>query len=188
MFNIGGLVTGGLGSLFSIGSSLFNNAKANRLAKESVRPTYEIPDEIGLNQKMAGLDATKGMGGTEYNNALNGINRNTSAGLDTLSKDRNSLAGVGNLVAQANDATLNLNAQNDAIHRQNKGALYDANNNMAQYMDKAFQYNKADKYKQEQDIIAQLRGAAGASLGNGVNGLSGLGMAAFMSQNNNKNN
>ena len=181
MFNLGGLVTGGLGSLFSLGAGLFNNAKANRLDKESIRPIYQTPDEVLLNQKQAALDATHGMGGTEYNNSLNSINRNTSAGLDALTKDRNSLAGVGNLVARANDATLNLDAQDDAIQRQNKGVLYDANNNVAQYKDKEFQYNKADKYKQEQDIIAQLRGAGGANIGNGVNGLAGLGMAAFMS-------
>lgn len=187
MLGLGGLITGGIGSLFSIANGLSQKSQANKLEKQSVRPIYNIPGEISQNQKIAERESNHGLSGTQYNNDLNNINNNVSAGISALNQNRNSLAGIGNLVAQANSAALNLDSQDDAVKRQNLAALLAQNENVAQYRDKAFQYNNADKYKEEQDRISALRGAGNQNIGNAVNGLSNLGMSYFLAKNYNQN-
>jgi hypothetical protein len=177
---LGGLISGTIGGLYNIASGIFSKAKANRLAKQSVRPIYTAPGEIAQNQELARNAAQNGMSATEYNNQLNNINTNEAAGLNTLSTQRNSLAGVGNIVAQSNAADMNLNAQDDAVKRQNLQNLYSANSQAADYADKAFQYNKADKYAQEQNIISQLRGQGNASVNSGVSSLGNLAQSYFL--------
>lgn len=171
----GGLA--GIGSLASIGIGLFQRAKARKLEKATVRPVYKTPSEVFLNQKMAQKEASQGMDGTTYNTELNNINRTASAGLDTLSKQRNGIAGIGNLVAKTNDATLGLSAEDDAIKRANLKAYLDQNQNVADYSDKEFQYNEADKYAEIMNKIAQLRGGGNAGINSGVNGLLGMGLS-----------
>lgn len=180
--DIAGLGIGGIGSLANIGIGLFQRAKARKLEKQTVRPVYSTPSEVFLNQKLAQKQASQGMDGTTYNTSLNNINRNASAGLDALSKQRNGLAGIGNIVAQSNDATLNLDAHDDAIKKANLAAYMDQNQNVADYADKEFQYNKADKYAETMNKIAQMRGMGNASINSGFNGLSGMAMSLANTQ------
>ncbi|WP_423148628.1 hypothetical protein [Rubrolithibacter danxiaensis] len=174
-----GAISGGASSLIGLGVGLFQRAKARRLEKKTVRPVYSTPAEVALNQKIAEKRAAQGMGTQQYANAQNNINRNVSAGLNALSTQRNGLAAVGNIVAQANDASLNLDAQDAQMQQANEAQLLAQNQNVADYKDKEFQYNKADKYAEAMNKIAQLRGAGNASLNNGVNNLSNIGMAMY---------
>lgn len=180
--DIAGTAIGAVGSLASIGIGLFQRAKARKLEKQTVRPVYATPSEVFLNQKLSQKQASQGMDGTTYNTSLNNINRNSSAGLDALSKQRNGLAGIGNLVAQSNDATLNLDSQDDAIKRENLDKYMQQNQNVADYSDKEFQYNKADKYAEVMNKISQMRGAANNGINSGINGLTGMAMSLVNTQ------
>jgi hypothetical protein len=180
-----GLISGGigaLGSLASIGIGLFQRAKARKLEKETVRPVYTTPSEIYMNQKLAQKNASQGMDGTTYNTQLNNINRNVSSGLDAIGKQRNGLAGIGNIVANASDASLNLAAQDDAVKKANLQGYMIQNQNVADYEDKAFQYNKADKYAETMQKISQMRATGNAGINSGINGVTSIAQSYMNTQ------
>jgi hypothetical protein len=174
-----GLATGTIGTLYNIASGIMAKHHANVLDSQSVRPVYAAPTEIAQNNDLARRAAQSGMSGTQYNNDLNNINTNESAGLSTLNQGRNGLAGVGNLVAQGNNAALNLDSQDAQMKRQNLQGLINANNTSAEYADKAFQYNQADKYAQQQNLISQYRGQGNAQTQAGINSLANIAATYF---------
>jgi hypothetical protein len=173
---------GAVSPLAGIAMGLFQRAKARKLEKATVRPVYKTPGEVFLNQKLAQKQASEGINGTTYNTSLNNINRNASAGLETLGKQRNGLAGIGNIVAQTNDATLNLDMQDDAVKKQGLSSLMAQNQNVADYSDKAFQYNEADKYAETMNKISQMRGTGNANINGGINGVTAIAGAAMKTQ------
>jgi hypothetical protein len=168
---------GGVSALGGIAMGLFQRARARKLEKATVRPVYQTPAEVYLNQQLTQRQASNGMDGTTYNTALSNINRNASAGMQALSQQRSGVAGIGNIVAQSNDAALNLDSQDDAIKKQNLGQYLQQNQNVADYSDKAFQYNKADKYAETMNKISQMRASGNANINSGINSMSSMAMS-----------
>lgn len=177
-----GAILGGASSLAGIGIGLFQRAKARKLEKQTKRPVYSTPSEVLLNQKLAQKSADNGMGSQQYANASNSINRNTSAGLAAIQQQRNGLGAVGNIVAQANDSTLELDAKDAEMQQQNQQVLMGQNQNVADFKDKEFQYNQADKYAETMQKISDLRGAGNQSIQNGLNNLSGMALSMYKSK------
>jgi hypothetical protein len=157
-------------------SGLFQKAKANRLERENVRPTYNIPQEIRANQQIAQQQATMGMPGAQYEQGLRNINRNTNNMMAAAQDRRGGLAAVGAAQQAANDASLNLTAMDAQQRVSNIRNLMAQNNAMAQYRDKQWGWNQQAKYQENAAAIRALRGAGNANLNTGLNGIIGAGM------------
>ncbi len=159
---IGGPWGAAIGGAIGLGQSaygIFQKHKANQLAAANKRPTYEIPSEIQQNLNQAQSMALEGLPSEQKQQYINNLQRSQNFGLGAASDRKGGLAGLGGLVQQGNDASMNLLSADS----------------QAQYKDKAFGYNQADKY---QENAAAARGMAGAGLQNTWGGLGTVAGAA----------
>ncbi len=169
-------IIAGASSLYGIGKGIAQNAKANSIDKNNARPSYDIPKEYTDNVKMAQQMAQVGLPQQQYNNQQNAILRNQSGGLQTLGRSANVGSGVASLVRASNDADNTLNAQDAAARQQNQRFYIGQNGVLGQQKLAQQQYNKFDKYTENFNRAQGLRGAANASINNGVNAASGITM------------
>lgn len=160
-------------------TSIFQNAKARRLAKENVRPTYQIPTEINANLRMAKSRANQGLSPQAYGNALNNIWRTRNAGLSALRDRRSGLAGISKLGQVTNDATLRLDIADANERKDNERFLMGQNQIMAGYKDKAFDWNQRQKFVENADAIRGLYGASRQNFAAGINNIAGGGIMAM---------
>lgn len=175
------------GSLaYGIGKGISQNKQASNIEKNNVRPTYQIPKEYQDNVNMARQMAQIGLPQEQYNNQVNNINRNQAGGFQTLSRSANPGAGVASVVRAGNDATNNLNAQ-DAAARQNNQRFFIGQNGVLGQQELAKQqYDKFDKYTEQFNKAAALRGSANQNIQNGINGASSMvgGLASLKANSN----
>jgi hypothetical protein len=165
----------GAGSaLYGVGKSISQSAQANKIDKNNQRGTYTIPDEYKQNLAMAKNMAQVGLPQQQYNNQLNGIQRNQAGGLGALAKSANPGANLASIVRQGNDALGNLNARDAQARTDNQRYEIGINGQMGQQKLAQQQYDKFDKYTENYNRSAALRGAAGQNMQNAVNGASGM--------------
>lgn len=173
-FLITAAVVGGASTVYGIGKGISQSAQANKIDKNNPRPVYDIPDEYKQNQSLAKQMAQVGLPQQQYNNQLNAIGRNQAAGIQTLGRSANPGSGVASVVRASNDASNNLNAQDAAARQQNQRFFIGQNGVLGQQKLAQQQYNKFDKYTEQFNKSAALRGAANQNIQNGVNGAVGM--------------
>lgn len=153
---IGGLI----GGIFSLGQK----AKANRLLASLRRPTYTTPQEIKDNQAIAKNRANTGLPAQQYAQAMQNIERQRNAALNTLDTRRSVLAGVGKVQQGATDATLALDVADAKQKIANEQALMKANAQTANYKDKEWDWNKRQKFEQDFNYGMSLLGSGNQNM------------------------
>ncbi|ARS36815.1 hypothetical protein [Pontibacter actiniarum] len=159
-------------------SGILQKRKANRI--NAVRPTYNIPGAVHESVDMARQSANAAMPG--YGTAQNNIKGATANAVRSAQ-----LAGSGNSMlaaiaaAQSNESNSLLNlatqsAQHQAAQRQNlQGSLM----NLAQYKDKAWDWNEKQKYQEKAAAKAALTEAANQNINGAISGLASIGTTAL---------
>jgi hypothetical protein len=105
----------------------------------------------------------------QYLNQQNAINRNQAGALTTLSRSANPSAGLASIVRAGNDANNALNAQDAAARQQNQRFAIQQNAILGDQALAKQQYDKFDKYTENFNRAASLRGAADQNLNNAFN-------------------
>lgn len=162
-----GLASGILGGLESA-YGLYENIKGNQMAKDNVRPTYTIPDEIKQNLTQSDQMALEGLPDAQKQQYIQNIQRSQQLGLNSLSDRKAGLSGIEGIVQSGNDAAGNLLSLDSTARRQNQILAMQQGQNLANYKDKAFDYNKNQPY---QNTAAAARALQGAGLQNIAGGL-----------------
>lgn len=134
--------------------------KLQREAEER-RTDFSIPDEIRKNQQLAESDAfgkpalqsyLEEAAAREESSNLSAVNRYATSSADALA----AAAGVNNQSARARTQAA---ASGEQVRQQNKGALYNANNQMADYETMAWDMNVNIPYLQRMQMAQQMQGA-----------------------------
>lgn len=130
--------------------------KSRRDAKqaEKNRPKYEIPEEVKQNLSSAQLDALQGMPEEQKQQYLSNLQRSSAYALSQASSRRGGLEGLSSINQNQNDAYGNLMGMDAQARMQNKQNLYGQRQNIADYRDQAFQFNKVNPFYER---IAQRR-------------------------------
>ncbi len=163
-----GAIVGGLIGAGQSAYGIYQKHKADQLAATNIRPTYKIPQGIQDNLTQAQQMALEGLPEEQKTQYLNNLQRAQSFGLNSISERRGGLAGLSGIVQQGNDASMNLLSADSAARRSNQSTLFNARTQLANFGDKAFQFNQADNYYEN---AAAARGLAGAGLQNVWGGL-----------------
>lgn len=165
-------VSAGLG-LAKAGYGIYQGIKQNNQAKkiDTTRPTYNIPGEVAANQAMyRDMANSSRMPGQSI--AENNIKAGTANSLNALTQTgggvNNILAAVGGLNQNQNNAMNNLATQGAQFQLQNKDKFANSNNVMAQYRDKAFDYNKNQPYMMNVARKNALQQAGATNINNGL--------------------
>jgi hypothetical protein len=172
----------GVTGLISTVNGLFQKARANRLAKANIRPTYQIPDEIKANQVMAQQMAKSGMSATQYGQQAQAIGRGANAAMANAQDRRAGLAAIGSVQQNTNDANLKLNVADNSARLNNMRSLMQQNSVLAQFKDKAFAWNKQAKFQENAAAIRALQGAGNANINAGLNSIGSAGAMAVAGQ------
>lgn len=174
-FTISALISGGV----QLGTGIYQAIRSSQI--EANRPTYEIPDEIKQNLTQAQLNAIEGMPEDVRNRYIDQLTRTMATGLQALGDRRGGIAGVSGLARTATDANRDL-ASMDAQQRQQQEAnLMNARQTMANYKDKAFDWNEKQKYLEEAQAKQALSGAAIQNItGSANNVMGGLMQSKYM--------
>lgn len=170
-----GAGTAVVGTGMKLYSGLHQQSQANKIDANNPRPDYVIPQEYYDNVNMARNMAQVGLPQQQYNNQLNNINTNQAGAIQSLSNSANPGANLASIVRGGDAATNTLNAQdaqardaNQRVYMQQLGVL--AQQKLAQQ-----QSDKFDKYTEQFNKAAALRGAGMQNVNSAANGLSQLG-------------
>lgn len=151
----GGGATTTLGAV-QLAYGLYNQNKTKR-------PTYEIPPEIQQNLTQAQFDALQGLPEEQRQMYIQNLQRGSAQALGQIGSRKGGLAGVASVNQNQNDAYANLLAMDAQARQQNKDKLYGMRQNMADYKDQAFQFNKVNPYYES---VAQNNAMIGAGMQN----------------------
>lgn len=179
-----GAISGALGAVPIVGGivrGIGQNNKANDIEKNNARPTYQIPDEYNQNLAIANHMAQTGIPQQQYQNQLNAINRNQAAGVQALGRSQNPTGSIASIVRAGNDAANQLNAQDAMAQQNNQRFAMGQRGMLGQQRLAQQQYNKFDKYTENFNQAAALRGAANQNFNNASNGIFQLGAAGISS-------
>lgn len=173
---LGGLLTAGVvaGSLaYGVGSNVDKNKKAkNREELLGGKPVYNIQEPTLKNQYLAEYNAQQGLSDESKMMYENAASRGLSDSIDALLKVGGGINSVSDLYANYQDKGIELATLDDQIRFRNQQLLMNQNEKMANELDKSYQINKLDPWKDEKKAIAELRAIARADLN------AGIGMAA----------
>lgn len=174
-----GALIGGAAALANIGIGIGQRAKAKRLQKRLVRPEMQVQQEFVDNAAEAENMARVGMNQQQYNNALNNIRKNSTAGLRQLGR-MGKPGGLASMVRAQNDATIGLDVKDAEMRRMNKLNSFQHKSILGGQKQAAWNWNKRDAYGEKLAEVQALKGAGMQNVGNGVNSAANLGM--IMSQ------
>ena len=141
--------------------------QANKAKKiKADRPTYEIPKEVQQNKDMyQSLANSSRIPGQSI--ADNNRGASSAASLAALMKGSSSssdiLYGLSQVNQNNNNAINDLAMQGAQYQAMNRDKLADANSQLAEYKDQAFDYNKNQPYEL---ALMRKRALEGAAYGN----------------------
>ncbi len=175
-----GLIAGGaqlIGGLFKGGKARRQKREGRRLLAEAGDPDYVIPSEITQA-------AAEGLPQQQYDQAMKNIQRQQMQAISGAQDRRGGLASIGKIQDNTNNATLGLDVADAKARQQNQRTL-------AQYKDKAWDWNTRQRFERKYNYAQSLIGAgnqnaAGAfdqaigGIGMGANALLGGGMSGFI--------
>lgn len=175
----GASIAGGLGLAKAI-NGIDQNAQANKLEKQNVRPIDTPEGEYYQNEAEANANAKLGLGAQQYTNATQGIERNQEAAQRAAGRvNGGGLASITGILGQTNNAQSTLDAQDEAARERNINTAYTMRNQLAQRKAQAFNWNDKQKFLENASAIRAMKGAAQQNIWGGLQTLGGSAMSAF---------
>ena len=163
------LLGGGIGLI----SGLFQRGKANRLLGQLKRPDYEIPPE-------AIQAASEGLPSEQYSQAMRNIQSQQASSIAAAQDRRAALGMIGRTQNITNNAVGNLDARNAEARANNIRRL-------AGYREKAWDWNKRQKFDQDRNYAMSLLGAGNQNILGGADRIgAGIGYMAYGSEGRNR--
>jgi len=170
-----------VGAIIGAGTALAGGIQAgigaHRQKKlDKNRPVYEIPEEIRQNLTQAQQQAQQGVPEEYRQQFLTNLQRGSSQALSGISSRKGGLAGIAQINQNENDAYASLMTQDAQARMQNQQQLYGQRQNMADYKDQAFEFNKVNPYNRASDRNQALIGSGMQNISSGLQmGLGNIG-------------
>lgn len=142
-------------------------------------PEYDIPKEVFQNQNMAKGLAASGLPAAQYQQGQQNIQRNQISSINAAQSRRGGIGLIGNIQQRTNDANLGLDVANANARRQNMQGLMAANSAVAGYRDKAWGWNKQNKYNETRQYALSLQGAGNQNIMGGIDSALGGAVAQW---------
>ena len=163
-----------IANMFSLLYAAHQLHSANKLEKTLKRPIYNVDENILNNQKMAQNIASGGLPDSTKLDYTNNLERNLSGGIGAIQNTGNGgLNSISNLFTGLNQAYGKVLALDAEQKLQNQKLLMDANKDVRDENQLAFDYNKNIPYQQLYNRINEQRNAAAMNMANALHGFAG---------------
>ena len=173
------LIAAAIPSIAKIGQGIGQTSKGNKLAKQNIRPTYEIPKEFQQNLAIAENMAKIGLPQQEYNRAQQNFQRNQASALRQFGRMGNP-RGLAGIVRAGNDATLGLDVADAQARLSNQRNAMGFRSQIGNQQLAKQQWDKFQKFGEQADAAAALQGAGRQNTMGGLTELSQLGQMAML--------
>jgi hypothetical protein len=157
---------------------IFQGAKGNKLAKQNIRPTYEIPKEFQQNLAIAENMGRVGLPQQQYNQAQQNFQRNQAGALRQFGRMGNP-RGLAGIVRAGNDASLGLDVADAQARLSNQRNAMGYRSQMGQQQLAKQNWDKFQNYGEKADAAAALQGAGRQNVMGGLSELSQVGQMAM---------
>lgn len=144
---------------------------AKELAKNNIRPTYNIEDEYYNNQGIAENLAQGGLTQQSKDYYTSQADRGLSAGIDATLRGGGGINGIANIYDQYLQGSQRVAAEDSQQRTNNLKLLMDANTTLAGQETQAWALNKYEPYKDTAKAAADAKAAATANIFGGIQGL-----------------
>lgn len=150
-----------------------SKAHQNNLAKKKekeagARPVYNIPNPTIKNQYAIENNAQQGLSDESKLMYQQNADRSISASLDALLKSGGGVNSISDLFEKNQNSNIELAMINDKARFVNQQLLYNQNNLMSDQLDKKYQLNSLDPWKDAQQAAAEFRARGQADMQAGV--------------------
>jgi hypothetical protein len=173
-----GAIAQGVGGLINLAVGAGQKRKGKKLLKKiGDSPDMNIPNEVLQNQKMAQLRANTGLPQEQYNQAMKNLQRNQMMALSGARDRRGGLSILSATQQNMDDGTLNLDVADAKARIGNENTLYGVNNNVANWQQKKWQNNVADKWNRKYQYGMSLLGAGNQNFSGGANQIASAGIS-----------
>jgi len=159
-----------LALLAQAGFGVYQGIKGNQLAKDAIRPEYQIPEEISQSLSDAEIAALEGLPQAQKDAFLQNVQRSTATSLNALGDRQAGLAGISSVQQNEQDAMTKLLSMDAQARQSNMNNLYDQRNTMAGYKDKAFQINEMQPFEAQAQAAEAMKGAGIQNVAGGLTG------------------
>lgn len=156
-------------------------AKGRKLAKEAVRPTYEVPsavnDQLAIAKAQAQNNRLPGQSQAESN-----ISGASQTGIRAAKESGNPaaiMAAISAINANQNQAYQGLATKGAEFQQQNIANLQNTLGNYGQYQDRQFDMNKMQPFRDKAAAAAALQGAGMKNMAGGASDGGGIAMQAM---------
>lgn len=161
---LGGMIgasTQGTTGFLTILEGKLDKRKANKLEKEAgPRPLYAIQEPTLRNQTIVENEAQQGLTDASMQTFQQNIDRGFGASLDALTKSGAGINSISQLFAAYADNMNQLQQLDDQARLSNQKLLMQQNQVMSDELDKLWQLNTMDPWKDKKQRIAELRAIA----------------------------
>ncbi len=167
---------GAIGAASGLISGIIGGGQRRRAKKALANlkyPTYDIPQEILDNKSMAQDMASTGLPGEQYAQAQQNILRQQNNAIKQSQDRRGGIGLIGKIQQGTNDAMLGLDVADAKARQENKMNLMNVNSQVGQYRDKAFDWNKKNKYLQDRQYYMSQLGAGNQNIMGGIDKMLG---------------
>ncbi len=173
-----GAIAQGVGGLINLAVGSGQKRKGKKLLKKiGDSPDMVIPNEVLQNQSMAKLRANTGLPQEQYNQAMKNLQRNQMMALSGARDRRGGLSILAATQQNMDDGTLNLDVADAKARIGNENTLYGVNNNVANWQQRKWQNNVADKWNRKYQYAQSLLGAGNQNFSGGLNQLASAGIS-----------
>lgn len=144
---------------------------ANELARNNIRPTYNIEDEYYNNQSLAENNAQTGLSQQSLDYYGNQANRGLSAGIDATLQGGGGINSIQNLYDQYLQGGQKVAAEDSQLKNQNLKILMDQNAALAGQKTQQWVLNQYEPYKDKAQAASAAKTAATQNIFGGISGL-----------------
>ena len=152
------------------GIGIYQTYKGNQLAKNNIRPKYEIPDVIKQQLNTAELQAIEGLPEQQRQNYIDSMMQQYTTAISASNDRRGGLSSIASLQNSMNDSNKSLLAMDAQARQNNINALQNTRSNYANYVDKQFELNQLNPFMEKAQAAQAMKGSGMQNIMGGIKG------------------
>ena len=153
-----------------VGMGIYQTYKGNQLAKNNIRPKYEIPDVIKQQLNTAELQAIEGLPEQQRQNYIDNMLQQYTTAISASNDRRGGLSSIASLQNSMNDSNKNLLAMDAQARQNNINSLQNTRSNYAGFIDKRYEQNQLNPFMEKAQAAQAMKGAGMQNIMSGVKG------------------
>jgi hypothetical protein len=170
-------VVGAVGALSKVATGISQNAKAKKLEKRNVRPTFNIQDEYFQNRDVAASGAQHGLSEKAINYHTTEAQRGLSAGIGATLQAGGDVNNIMGLNDTFNRSIERIAMQDAEAQTEKIKTFMQMNNAVAGQKTQKWVIDKYEPYKDTARAVAQMRAAGQQNIQTGIGELGATGAA-----------